>query len=342
MSHINMERGQYIMNKKRIIIAALAIVFLLVASNIQGKNILKTSDLEIETDEESSCFGILHGRVGKSHSYAWESFPFALVDAEIKQTRSGILGIYRMILPLGTFNVTAYYEGYDPLTKQITLKKEFSERELNFDFIESTPVESNNIEKVKSETHEDTALFGLIHGCVGNSHGVYSWTPCPFALVTAGLKRARCGLYGYYSMRLSLYREYYVTAHVKGFKPLTKYVYLTLEEPTAELVFDMDESEPANIESKENPKPIKFGLIYGRTGGVFEHASWSVRFVKLSFENRTTISGFFGFYVIGFLRIGQTYTITCSKKDYSDDVQEVTLTREKPIQMVNFWMWPDY
>jgi hypothetical protein len=47
-----------------------------------------------------------------------------------------------MILPLGSYNVTAYYEGYEPLTKQVTLTKEFSERELNFDFIESTPVES--------------------------------------------------------------------------------------------------------------------------------------------------------------------------------------------------------
>jgi hypothetical protein len=329
-------------NKKMVVIVSFLIVFLLLTSTVQGKNIKFTSDQEIVTDEDSACFALLHGRVGKSHSYAWESFPFALVDAEIKQTRTGILGLYRMILPLGTYNVTAYYEGYEPLTKQITLTKEFSERELNFDFIESTPIKNKNIVKVKSETNEDSGIFGFIHGCVGNSHGVYSWTPCPFALVTAGINRARCGLYGYYSMRLLLYRGYYVTAHVKGFKPLTKYVYLTVEEPIVKLVFDMDESQPANIESKESPKPISYGIIFGFTGGVFEYASWRVGFVKLKFENRTKISGFFGFYIIGYLEISKTYFITSSKEGYIDLTREIKLIKEKPIQMISFYMHQDF
>lgn len=110
--------------------------------------------------------------------------------------------------------------------------------------------ETENIIAEKTEADEEPNCIGLIHGGVGNSHGVYSWTPYPFALVTTGIKRARCGLFGFYSMSLLLYREYYVTAHVKGFEPLTKYVYLTLEEPIIELYFDMDESEPVNIESR--------------------------------------------------------------------------------------------
>ena len=202
--------------------------------------------------------------------------------------------------------------------------------------------ETENIIAEKTEADEEPNCIGLIHGCVGNSHGVYSWTSCPFALVTAGIKRARCGIFGFYSMPLLLYREHYVSAHVIGFKPLKKYVYLTLEEPIQEIVFDMDESEPVNIESKDNSKPIRFGFIYGWTGGVFGYASWLVRFTTLEFGNRKKISGYFGFYVIGFLRIGETYSITASKQDYSNLTLEVTLTAERPIQWINFFMYPDY
>jgi hypothetical protein len=189
--------------------------------------------------------------------------------------------------------------------------------------------------------NEEPIFFGLIHGCVGNSHGVYSWTPCPFALVTTGINRARCGLYGYYSMRLFLYREYIITAHVKGFKPLSKYVYLTKEEPIHEIIFDMYESEPINIESKDNNKPIFFGYIYGKTGGVFGYASWPVGFTTLKFGYRRTISGLFGNYIICLLRIGKTYSITASKKGYDNLTLKVTLTEEEPIQRIDFYMHPD-
>jgi len=192
------------------------------------------------------------------------------------------------------------------------------------------------------EADEESECIGLIHGSVGNSHGVYTWTTYPFALVTTGIKRTRCNIFGDYSMSLLLYREYYVTAHVKGFKPLTKHVYLTLEKPIQQITFDMDESEPENVKSIENPKPTFYGLIFGRTGGVFEHASWSVGFTKLSFENRSKLSGYFGFYIIGKLEIGKTYSITASKEDYSDLTTEVTLAAEKPIQRINFFMYPDY
>lgn len=103
----------------------------------------------------------------------------------------------------------------------------------------------NTITK-KTEADVELSCFGLIHGSVGNSHGVWSWTPYPFSLVTAGIKRTRCNIIGDYSMTLLLYHEYYVTAHVKGFKPLKKYVYLTLDEPIQDITFDMDESEPEN------------------------------------------------------------------------------------------------
>ena len=98
---------------------------------------------------------------------------------------------------------------------------------------------------------------------------------------------------------------------------------------------------PVTSITKETPKPLCYGLIYGITGGVFEHANWIVRFATLKFEHRTTKSGFFGFYIIGLLQIGKTYSITLSKEGYINRTYEVTLTKQKPIQMQNFYMWPD-
>ena len=139
-------------------------------------------------------------------------------------------------------------------------------------------------------------------------------------------------------MSLCLYREYNVTAHVRGFKPLTKYVYLTLEEPIQEIIFDMDESEPVNIKSKDNNNPIIFGYIYGKTGGVFAYASWPVGFTTLKFGFRRTISGLFGFYFIPFLLIGKTYSITACKRGYDKLTIKVTLTQEEPVKRVDFYM----
>ena len=191
---------------------------------------------------------------------------------------------------------------------------------------------------VKTNDKEKTDCIGRIQGSVGNSHGVYSWTPYPFSKVPAGIKSTRCNINGDYSMSLLIYHKYNVTAHVKGFKPLTKYVYLTAEDPIKKLTFDMDESEPENIKSIKDPKAVFYGLIFGRTGGVFEHASWPVGFTKLEFENRSKVSGFFGFYIIGFLEIGKTYEITASKEGYTEETKIVKLTAKKPIQWINFYM----
>jgi hypothetical protein len=97
-----------------------------------------------------------------------------------------------------------------------------------------------------------------------------------------------------------------------------------------------------NSENEESKSlPISYGFILGRTRGRFDFQIWTVRFANLEFENRTTRSGFFGFFIIGFLEIGKTYEIKSSKEGYIDDFQEVTLTKEKPIQWIDFIMWVD-
>lgn len=187
------------------------------------------------------------------------------------------------------------------------------------------------------DTNELTNCIGTIYGEVGNSHGVYAWTPCPFALVTTGIRRTRCNFDGEYDLSgLTLNRKYIVTAHYLGYKQ-TEVATLTKEETVKKIFFDMYQSEPKNIEPKEkNPK--LYGLIFGITGGVFDHANWIVKFATLTFENRTTHSGYFGFYVIGFLELGKTYTINSSKEGYYDRTHKITLTIQKPIQMINFYM----
>src|SRR5512137_810631 len=88
------------------------------------------------------------------------------------------------------------------------------------------PAIANNT--VNLEDEKDPACIGFIYGEVGNSFGMYGcWISYPFALVTSGIKQVGCGLHGQYSMILSLNHEYNITAHVVGFKPLTKHIYLT-------------------------------------------------------------------------------------------------------------------
>jgi hypothetical protein len=187
------------------------------------------------------------------------------------------------------------------------------------------------------DTNELTFCTGTIFGEVGNCHGVYTWDTYPFALVTTEDRHTRCNFWGQFRLSfLTLDREYNVTASYFGYE-LTKSVTLTKEEPVKEIHFDMYETEPENIEQKEN-NPKLYGIIFGFTGGVFDHANWIVRFAKLKFENRNIRSGYFGFYVIRFLELGKTYTIISSKEGYYDRTHEITLTSQKPIQMINFFM----
>lgn len=94
-----------------------------------------------------------------------------------------------------------------------------------------------------------------------------------------------------------------------------------------------------NSLKNEEEKEIKFyGFIFGITGGVFEHANWPVGFTKLEVDGRTRISGYFGFYIIGFLEIGKTYEITASKDGYYDKTITIELTFSQPIDHINILM----
>jgi hypothetical protein len=107
---------------------------------------------------------------------------------------------------------------------------------------------------VDLEYEKEPVCMGKVYGCVGNSHGMYTWTPYPFALVNTENKRVRCDYTGDYSMYLPLNQEYDVTAHVLGYNPLIKHVVLSDETPFIKLTFDMCGRERTDIKPLEKSK----------------------------------------------------------------------------------------
>ena len=107
---------------------------------------------------------------------------------------------------------------------------------------------------VDLEYEKEPVCMGKVYGCVGNSHGMYTWTPYPFALVTTENKRVRCDHTGDYSMYLPLNQEYDVTAYVLGYNPLTKHVVLSDEASVIKLTFDMCGRERTDIKPLEKSK----------------------------------------------------------------------------------------
>jgi len=200
----------------------------------------------------------------------------------------------------------------------------------------SSNFQAKNTMKIDDE--KEPTCIGKIYGRVGNSKGMYFWQPYLFAKVDAELKQTKTGILGWYRLFLPVKKYYNLTAYKSGFEPITKMVYLSENCPNMEVNFDFFESEPLDNAENESPKPIFYGLIFGRTCGVFEHANWLVGFTKISFENRTKISRFNGFYVLGFLEIDKKYSITVSKEGYYDSTIIIKLTAEKPIQRRNLFM----
>ena len=231
-------------------------LFLIPAINIQGKTIKKNLENEAEI-----FIGCVYGQVRYSPDGYYGDMPAPYTHVKIgnkHDINSIIDGSYRINgLALDQeYTITYSNSRFKTKTTNVTITKEHPcvEKYLFFysdDEKETIQKNSDNIKLVNKakttkisnenyienqhagdiEVDVESSCLGLIQGSVGNSHGVYSWTPYPFSLVTARIKSKRCNLNGDYSMSLLIYHEYYVTAYVIGFKPLKKYAYLTLEEP---------------------------------------------------------------------------------------------------------------
>jgi len=260
--------------KNKIPILLIIIALLLISTiTIQAKTIKK-----IENEAEI-LIGCIYGKVRYSPDGYYGDMPAAYTYVKVgnKHDISSIIdGSYKIIgLKLDQEYTITYSKLYfKTKTTNVTITKEQPcvEKYLFFYSDDEKEISQKNIDNSKlvnkpkttkinnenyiekqynkdTEADEEPSPLGRIYGSVGNSHGVYAWTPYPFALVTAGIKHTRCNLEGDYSMSLKLYHKYYVTAHFIGFKPLKKYVYLTSEKPIQQIYFDMYESEPINSKS---------------------------------------------------------------------------------------------
>jgi hypothetical protein len=185
----------------------------------------------------------------------------------------------------------------------------------------------------------ETNCIGHIEGRVGNSKGLYYWEPYIFALVDAEVKQTRTGLLGWYHLFLPLNQKYEITAYKTGYEPMTKEVTLTTKSPHREINFDFFESEPNESRFKDNKKPAFFGIIFGFTQGSFEHALWMLPFVKIEIEGRVYRSGFFGFFIISGLTLGETYKIKLSKDEYYNNSYNIKI--DKYIQWLELSLMPE-
>jgi len=204
----------------------------------------------------------------------------------------------------------------------------------------STTIPASTIDK--KIKNEKPTIEGCIYGEVGNSHGVYTWTFYPFALVTSGLKRSRCNFYGQYSMKLSLNTEHFVTAHVRGFKPLTKKVYLTDEKPTKEIFFDMYASSPSarSVNNEKNCYGVVHGAIRYSPDGYYGDMPSFYTVVKLG-DKIDFLSYFTSYYKFRGLELDKEYTITYSHRNFHTKTVTFTLTEDQPNLELNLFFYSD-
>jgi len=136
--------------------------FIHMEPNDESVNKEKTIKQDQTKTEEPACIGQIYCRVGNSHGiYAWECYPFALVDAGVKQKRCGLLGFVRFFLPLDQeYELTAYHSGYKPMTKTVKLTTESPYKEITFDFFESEPVDNYISDKTPKTTEKTTEKQG--------------------------------------------------------------------------------------------------------------------------------------------------------------------------------------
>jgi hypothetical protein len=87
--------------------------------------------------------------------------------------------------------------------------------------------------------------------------------------------------------------------------------------------------------SDYNIQDISYGIIYGKTWGTFEHATWLIPYAKIEIEEKTIYSSRFSRYKISGLELGYTYEIKASKSGYYNRTYHVELTAEEPCKFLD-------
>lgn len=87
--------------------------------------------------------------------------------------------------------------------------------------------------------------------------------------------------------------------------------------------------------SDYNIQDISYGIIYGKTWGTFEHATWLIPNVKIEIEGKTIYSSRFSRYKISGLELGYTYEIKASNPGYYNRTYHMDLTVEEPCKFLD-------
>jgi hypothetical protein len=90
--------------------------------------------------------------------------------------------------------------------------------------------------------------------------------------------------------------------------------------------------------SDYNIQDISYGIIFGKTWGVFEHATWLVPVIKIEIEGKTIYSSWFSRYKISGLELGYTYEIKASNPGYYNRTYQVELTAEEPCKFLDIYL----
>jgi len=246
-----------------------------------------------------------------------------------KGSKYVLIGDYHDVLIKDTKNIPKYFN----LGDLVEIKKLFKSGDIE----ENTKTEKEN----KSEK---TPYFGIIWGHTVRIIG--RTTQPTLCLVTVKSKEAkifktRISFGIYVAGGLPLGYTYTVTAVPFGSAP-TKTVTLTTEDPIKEADFGFENSQNEIAQQQENnnseEEKITYGSIFGASikkyGSTAQPALCLVTVKSGELRLRKTRVSF-GFYYVGNLPLGYSYTVIGAPLAPDPIIRQVTLTEENPNVQVN-------
>ena len=291
--------------------------------------------ISVDKNENMVDLGRIHGSVYEASFF--ESPPVILAKLVLetegikKTTYTGLLGGFQFNdLPIGlTYTITASHPQYYTKVYTYTLSPDKPDLEVAMNLYKK-----DDHSKVRT-TAEKPACLGSIYGNAGTSHG-WGFSPVFFTKISAGGRTTiSLPFNGQYRINNLFLGTYTITGRKIGYDTFTDTVTLTKDRPDKQVFIHMEPNDKsvnkAKTPDEKNIEETKcYGTIFGKTEGSFEHAAWTLPFVKIVTEGKTVYSGLGGRYIISGLELGYTYEIIASKPGYYNATYHVELTAEEP------------
>ena len=227
----------------------LAIIFILIliASNINAVKLSNNSKKD-DLDDYGSISGSVIIHCFPPPEYITGAKLVLKREKTTRNTFSGLLGNFRFnLIPIGwQYTLTVTHSDFKTVEKTFTLLPEDLDMRISIAMLGKDS---------KSKNNKDIVESGTIYGYIGSIY-IWGFTPVPFALVDAGMKKTVSAypLGGYSLNDLPFDQEITVTASKIGYKSDTIKLTLT-KEKTSYYVFDLQEKED-DKKSKEIRKDL--------------------------------------------------------------------------------------